>query len=64
MEKPFFELSSEVLSKIENNIINVDLETAYGVKRGKNNRQKYQSNTIELMQQKATMKPESKNCNC
>ena len=53
-----------MLSKIENNIINVDLETAYGVKRGKNNRQKYQSNTIELMQQKATMKPESKNCNC
>ena len=64
MEKPFFELSSEVLSKIENNIINVDLETAYGVKRGKNNRHKYQSNTIELMQQKATMKPENKNCNC
>ena len=53
-----------MLSKIENNIINVDLETAYGVKRGKNNRHKYQSNTIELMQQKATMKPENKNCNC
>ena len=44
-------------------MIDVDLESAYGVKRGKKNRHTFPNPNIELMPQKPSSKPES-SCNC
>ena len=64
VEKPFFDLANEILGKIENGVINVDLETAYGVKRGRNKKNLYQNHTIQLEAQNKTNNPESSKCNC
>ena len=48
MEKVFFDLGVEILNKVEKGVINVDLDTAYGVKRGKKGNKKYPTQSINL----------------
>ena len=49
VEKVFFDLGADILGRIEKGVINVALDTAYGVKMGgKNKNKKYPSQGIGL----------------
>ncbi len=61
--KPFQEMAEIVYKDIENGVINVDLDTAYGVKRGKKNKNKYAARSVTLNEPEK--KPEEKKeCAC
>ena len=46
VEKPFMTLANEILTKISNGTINIELDTAYGVKPGSRVRSQYQNPNI------------------
>lgn len=63
VEKVYFDLGVEVLNKVEKGVINIDLDTAYGVKRGKKGNRKYPSSNVALSREPPKV-PEQKGCNC